>query len=319
MREAQLISGRTAVDNADTVALGMAQLASIVPTAPPVPTDISGPLSLATATANACRLAPQLIEGPFYLPLRLVRRDIAADSAGLPLMLRIRVIDVLTRHAIQGAVVNIWHCDATGSYSSSSMPANKRPAVVSWLPRIAPIDVPDVPPAFAPAVPLSCAVTPAPAFDIATTAELRPTSAGGFLRGVQMSDAQGDVQFRTVFPGWYPHRAIHLHVKVHLGGYLQSGHVTHSGQFFVDEEIAAAAAELSPYRTNSTIRIKNPEDPHFTAGSAGVLLVVPRDRFDLAAGLLATITVAVDPDATPEVVPTRTHRGAFPAAAGMLG
>ena len=44
--------------------------------------------------------------------------------------------------------------------------------------------------------------------------------AGGelFLRGGQRAGADGRVEFRTIYPGWYPGRATHIHVKVHAGG-----------------------------------------------------------------------------------------------------
>jgi protocatechuate 3,4-dioxygenase beta subunit len=35
-----------------------------------------------------------------------------------------------------------------------------------------------------------------------------------FLRGYQVSDANGGVRFTTVYPGWYPGRAVHMHFKV---------------------------------------------------------------------------------------------------------
>lgn len=35
-----------------------------------------------------------------------------------------------------------------------------------------------------------------------------------FLRGTQITDLNGLVQFRTIYPGWYPGRATHIHFKV---------------------------------------------------------------------------------------------------------
>jgi len=37
-----------------------------------------------------------------------------------------------------------------------------------------------------------------------------------FLRGVQATDAQGLAQFTAIYPGWYPRRVTHLHVKIRL-------------------------------------------------------------------------------------------------------
>ena len=51
-----------------------------------------------------------------------------------------------------------------------------------------------------------------------------------FLRGIQRTNAQGIATFQTIYPGWYHGRAVHIHVKVHLGG-----RVAHTGQLFFSE------------------------------------------------------------------------------------
>lgn len=38
-----------------------------------------------------------------------------------------------------------------------------------------------------------------------------------FMRGMRSTDAAGVARFSTIFPGWYPGRTPHVHVKVHLG------------------------------------------------------------------------------------------------------
>src|SRR5262249_41926169 len=40
------------------------------------------------------------------------------------------------------------------------------------------------------------------------------TAGRGFLRGVQTTDQNGIVRFETIYPGWYPGRTPHIHVKV---------------------------------------------------------------------------------------------------------
>ena len=37
-----------------------------------------------------------------------------------------------------------------------------------------------------------------------------------YLRGAQATDAEGIVEFHTVYPGFYPGRTVHIHAKVHL-------------------------------------------------------------------------------------------------------
>lgn len=41
-------------------------------------------------------------------------------------------------------------------------------------------------------------------------------SAFTYLRGYQMADANGEVEFITVFPGWYPGRVCHIHFRVYV-------------------------------------------------------------------------------------------------------
>jgi protocatechuate 3,4-dioxygenase beta subunit len=70
--------------------------------------------------AKACRLTPEVTEGPFYVPLERIRRDITEGRPGVALTLRTRVIDVKKCRPIHAAAVDIWHCDAGGLYSDES-------------------------------------------------------------------------------------------------------------------------------------------------------------------------------------------------------
>jgi protocatechuate 3,4-dioxygenase beta subunit len=42
------------------------------------------------------------------------------------------------------------------------------------------------------------------------------TTGQTFLRGFQLTDAAGRVEFTTIYPGWYPGRTVHIHVRIHL-------------------------------------------------------------------------------------------------------
>jgi protocatechuate 3,4-dioxygenase beta subunit len=70
-----------------------------------------------TATAASCTLTPEATEGPYYLDLERVRRRITEGKAGVPLRLRVTVVDSSACTALENAAVDIWHCDALGSYS----------------------------------------------------------------------------------------------------------------------------------------------------------------------------------------------------------
>jgi protocatechuate 3,4-dioxygenase beta subunit len=72
----------------------------------------------AATVAKACRLTPEVTEGPFYVALDRIRRNITEGQGGVPLTLRVRVIDIKKCVPIRGAAVDIWHCNASGLYSS---------------------------------------------------------------------------------------------------------------------------------------------------------------------------------------------------------
>ncbi len=71
--------------------------------------------SAATAAAS-CVLTPEQEEGPFYVDLERARRNIARGKDGVPLLLRVRVINAESCRPIQNAAVDVWHCDALGRY-----------------------------------------------------------------------------------------------------------------------------------------------------------------------------------------------------------
>src|SRR6266508_4775146 len=48
----------------------------------------------AATAAKSCRLTPEVTEGPFYVALDKIRRDITESKPGVPLTLKIRVVDV---------------------------------------------------------------------------------------------------------------------------------------------------------------------------------------------------------------------------------
>jgi protocatechuate 3,4-dioxygenase beta subunit len=70
--------------------------------------------------ATACTLTPEQEEGPFYVALEKIRSNIVAGRTGVPLTLRITIVDSSTCKPLKGAAVDIWQADATGRYSDES-------------------------------------------------------------------------------------------------------------------------------------------------------------------------------------------------------
>lgn len=67
--------------------------------------------------AATCRQTAEETEGPFYFDVDKIRSDIREDREGVPLRLGVRVRDASDCTPIHDAVVDVWHCDAEGSYS----------------------------------------------------------------------------------------------------------------------------------------------------------------------------------------------------------
>jgi protocatechuate 3,4-dioxygenase beta subunit len=138
----------------------------------------------------------------------------------------------------------------------------------------------------------------------------RQTDATRYLRGVQLTDKNGIAEFSSIYPGWYSGRTIHIHVKVHLGGSAgertyAGGHVSHTGQLFLPEDITQDVAKLEPYAKRLNVhRTLQTEDGVFTGqhGSDSMVNLTRLSKGSNAEGFLATVTLAIDPDATPTPV-----------------
>ncbi len=68
------------------------------------------------AGAGVCAIMPETTEGPFYFDPDMERADITEGRPGVPLRLRLQVVDA-TCQPIPNARVDVWHCDAEGIYS----------------------------------------------------------------------------------------------------------------------------------------------------------------------------------------------------------
>jgi hypothetical protein len=69
-----------------------------------------------TAQAD-CVLSKEATEGPYWVANHLTRRNITDGRTGMPLRLRLKVLDASTCKPIKGANVELWHADAGGVYS----------------------------------------------------------------------------------------------------------------------------------------------------------------------------------------------------------
>jgi protocatechuate 3,4-dioxygenase beta subunit len=84
---------------------------------------------------------------------------------------------------------------------------------------------------------------------------------GMFLRGVQRTDAKGLAVFRTIYPGWYEGRTVHIHTMVHLGG-----SVVHTGQLYFSDTVTDAVYKRSPYSQRPNRSTRNAADSIYRNG-----------------------------------------------------
>lgn len=93
-------------------------------------TEIAAVEAANTATVPSCVVRPELTEGPYFVDLQLNRSDVRVEPSdssikdGAPLELIFQVSQVSPDGCppLEGAVVDIWHCDAQGVYSGVSDP-----------------------------------------------------------------------------------------------------------------------------------------------------------------------------------------------------
>ena len=191
---------------------------------------------------TSCVVRPQQTEGPFFVDEKLNRSDLTTDPAtgravpGVPLRLTFRVSRTSAGICgpLSGALVDVWHCDAFGSYS-----------------------------------------------DIGAASGTR------FLRGYQVTDASGNAQFSTIYPGWYSGRAVHVHFKIRSNAGAVS-RFEFTSQLYFDEAVTDAVFAQPPYNARGRRDTTNQRDGVFAAGGPQLLLAVTREgegyagAFDIA-------------------------------------
>jgi protocatechuate 3,4-dioxygenase beta subunit len=180
-------------------------------------TTASGSLVDLFDQAATCSVSPQLTEGPFYFDIDSIRSDIREDREGTTLRLAVRVREAGACTPIANAVVDAWHCDATGLYSGFESASQGGPGGSGG-----------------------------------------PTDEETYLRGAQVTNSDGIVEFVTIFPGWYPGRTVHIHAKVHL-----DNSTVLTTQFFFDEAVNTEVYANQPYTSDNEREVFNDGDGIF--------------------------------------------------------
>ena len=93
-----------------------------------------------------------------------------------------------------------------------------------------------------------------------------------FLRGSQVTDANGVATFDTLYPGWYQGRATHIHMKARQS---KGASQVHTGQMFFDESVNDAVYGDAAYARQGR-RTTNAQDGIFRDGGAQSMVVLTK-------------------------------------------
>jgi len=112
-----------------------------------------------------------------------------------------------------------------------------------------------------------------------------------FLRGVQVTDSNGQVTFTTIYPGWYAGRITHIHAQVYLNDSLVSGTAVATTQFAFPTAITTAVYNSSLYTKGQNTSVTSfSADNVFSDGTSTELLSLSGDT---TSGYTATMTVSI--------------------------
>jgi protocatechuate 3,4-dioxygenase beta subunit len=91
-----------------------------------------------------------------------------------------------------------------------------------------------------------------------------------------VTDPRGTVQFLTIYPGWYPGRTVHIHVKIRTDPTSERGYELTS-QLYLDEAITDAVHAQAPYAAKGRRDTTNDRDDIFRRGGRQLLLQLTPD------------------------------------------
>ncbi len=199
----------------------------------------------------ACVVVPQQTEGPYFVDEKLLRSDIRADSS----------TGAVKAGAPLALAIKVSQVTPEGAALRSLAHRSTCGSATRWAP-----------------IPTS-------------SDKLFDTSGQKFLRGHQITDSAGGVKFVTIYPGWYPGRAVHIHFKVRTSPAGTQAY-EFTSQFYFDETFTDRVHAGQPYATHSGQRTRNERDGIYKDGGPQLTLAVAEAA---AGGYQATFDLAMKP------------------------
>ncbi len=204
-------------------------------------------------------LTESTTEGPCYFSTD-TGEDISLGEQGLPMQLCLQLLDT-DCNPLADRVIEVWHCDTDGIYSGDTSESEDADRFSG---------------------------------DFCTGGDEEAESST-FFRGQRTTDAEGRVNFKTCFPGWYSSRAIHIHVAVSD----QDGTARAISQFgFADDFTVDVCTSHDRYADRGAPDTSLDDDTVFPADDNDHFLLATEQNSD--GSLLSYAVLRIDPEATAE-------------------
>ena len=112
-----------------------------------------------------------------------------------------------------------------------------------------------------------------------------------FLRGYQLTDRKGLASFTTIFPGWYPNRAVHVHFKIRTEPKGERG-AEFTSQIYFDDALTDEIHAQPPYAQRGARKVRNDRDLLFLFRGNRLVLPLREEK----KGYVGTFDIALDLD-----------------------
>ena len=109
-----------------------------------------------------------------------------------------------------------------------------------------------------------------------------------FLRGYQVTDANGTAKFVTIYPGWYIGRTVHIHFKIRATSASQRSY-QFTSQLYFDDSLTDQIHTQTPYAAHGQRTLINDQDGIFRRGGKQLTLQLTEE----ARGYVGTFDIAL--------------------------
>jgi len=116
------------------------------------------------------------------------------------------------------------------------------------------------------------------------------TTGQTFLRGYQLTNGTGKVQFLTIYPGWYSGRTVHIHFTIRTKA-TDGSDYQFTSQFFFDDALTDQVHSQEPYASKGQRDMRNSDDNIYNNGGDQLLLNLQGDNTN---GYTSAINIGLD-------------------------